>query len=55
MTNIVSDRAPVKMSKGHDEKSLVASMIDNITAGKNEVEKKEKKQPGRKNDRIILR
>ena len=48
VTNIVSDRAPVKMSKGHDEKSLVASMIDNITAGKNEVEKKEKKTARKK-------
>ena len=43
VANIVSDRAPIKMSEGHDEKVLVANMIANISAGKNVIEQKEKK------------
>lgn len=43
VANIVSDRAPVTMSKGHKESELVADLIKNIEAGKGEVEVKEKK------------
>jgi electron transfer flavoprotein alpha subunit len=43
VANIVSDRAPVTMSKGHKESEQVADLIKNIEAGKGEVEVKEKK------------
>ena len=43
VANIVSDRAPIKMSEGHNEKDLVNSLITNIAAGKNTLEQKEKK------------
>jgi len=41
--NIKSERAPVKMSQGHNEKELVDSLVENFKAGKNVLEKKEKK------------
>ncbi len=41
--NIKSERAPVKMSQGHNEKELVDSLVVNFKAGKNVLEKKEKK------------
>ena len=50
VANIVSDRALVKMSKGLDAKALVEGMVKDIAAGKNCVEKKEKKV-GRKKER----
>jgi len=39
---IVSERPPVKMSEGHNEASLVDSLIANFKAGGNVLEKKEK-------------
>jgi electron transfer flavoprotein alpha subunit len=43
VANIVSERAPAKMTDGHDEAELVANLIENMKAGKNSVEVKEKK------------
>ena len=43
VANITSERAPIKMSEGHGETALVNSLIDNIKAGKNTIEVKEKK------------
>jgi electron transfer flavoprotein alpha subunit len=43
VANIKSERAPVKMSKGHNEKELVDSLVENFKAGKNVLEKKEQK------------
>jgi len=40
--NIVSERAPVIMSEGHNETGLVDSLITNLKKGKNILEKKEK-------------
>lgn len=40
--NIVSERAPVIMSTGHDDAALVDSMIANFKKGKNVLAKKEK-------------
>jgi electron transfer flavoprotein alpha subunit len=40
--NIVSERAPVIMSVGHNDAALVDSLISNFNKGKNEVVKKEK-------------
>ena len=42
VVNIVSERPPVKMSVGHDEASLVDSLIANLKEGGNVLEKKEK-------------
>jgi electron transfer flavoprotein alpha subunit len=42
VVNIVSERPPIKMSEGHDEASLVDSLIVNFTKGGNVLEKKEK-------------
>ena len=42
VVNIVSERPPVKMSEGHNEASLVDSLIANFKAGGNVLEKKEK-------------
>jgi electron transfer flavoprotein alpha subunit len=39
--NIVSERAPITMSEGHNETSLVDSLIANIKKGGNILEKKE--------------
>ncbi len=44
VANIKSDRAPVKMSKGHNEVELVNSLIENIKSGKNRLEVKEVKE-----------
>ncbi len=43
VANIVSQRAPAKMTDGHGEVELVSNLIENIKAGKNNVEIKEKK------------
>jgi electron transfer flavoprotein alpha subunit len=40
--NIVSERPPITMSEGHNEESLVDSLIDNLKKGGNVLEKKEK-------------
>jgi electron transfer flavoprotein alpha subunit len=42
VVNMVSERAPVIMSEGHNEASLVDSLISNINKGGNVLEKKEK-------------
>jgi electron transfer flavoprotein alpha subunit len=42
VVEIVSERPPVKMSEGHNETSLVDSLIDNLKKGGNVLEKKEK-------------
>lgn len=43
VTNIKSERAPVKMAEGHNEIELIDSLIDNIKSGKNSLEVKETK------------
>lgn len=43
VTNIKSERAPIKMSKGSEESALVESLIQNMKSGKNKLEVKEKK------------
>ncbi len=43
VANIVSERAPAKMTDGHGEAELVANLVENMKAGKNSVEVKEKK------------
>jgi electron transfer flavoprotein alpha subunit len=42
VVNIISERPPVKMSEGHDEASLVDSLIANLKEGGNVLEKKVK-------------
>jgi electron transfer flavoprotein alpha subunit len=42
VVNIVSERPPIKMSEGHNEASLVDSLIANFNKGGNVLEKKEK-------------
>ena len=42
VVNIVSDRPPITMSEGHNEASLVDSLIANFKKGGNVLEKKEK-------------
>lgn len=42
VVNIVSERPPITMSVGHDEASLVDSLISNLKKGGNVLEKKEK-------------
>jgi len=42
VVNIVSERPPITMSEGHDEVSLVDSLIANLKKGGNILEKKEK-------------
>ena len=42
VVNIVSERAPITMSSGHDEVALVDNMIVNFKKGGNVLEKKEK-------------
>ena len=44
VANITSERAPIKMSEGHDEAELVSSLIENIKSGKNTIEVKKKKE-----------
>ncbi len=43
VANIVSERAPAKMTDGHGEAELIANLVENMKAGKNSVEVKEKK------------
>ena len=43
VANIKSERAEIKMAEGHNEIELVNSLINNIKAGKNTLEKKETK------------
>ena len=43
VANIKSERAPIKMCNGHNEAELVSNLIENIKAGKNILEVKEKK------------
>ncbi|MCD6172637.1 MAG: FAD-binding protein, partial [Sulfurimonas sp.] len=43
VANITSERAPIKMCEGHGESALISSLIDNMKAGKNTLEVKEKK------------
>ena len=43
VANIKSERAPIKMCEGDNESELVDSLIQNIKAGKNTLEIKEKK------------
>ena len=43
VTNIKSQRAPVKMSSGNNEEELIDSLISNMKSGKNILEKKDKK------------
>ena len=42
VVNIVSERPPITMSEGHNEASLVDSLIANFKKGGNVLEKKEK-------------
>jgi electron transfer flavoprotein alpha subunit len=42
VVNIISERPPITMSEGHDETSLVDSLISNLKKGGNVLEKKEK-------------
>jgi electron transfer flavoprotein alpha subunit len=42
VVNIVSERAPITMSEGHNEAALVKSLIENFNKGGNVLEKKEK-------------
>jgi electron transfer flavoprotein alpha subunit len=42
VVNIVSERPPITMSKGHDEAALVDSLISNLQKGGNVLEKKVK-------------
>lgn len=42
VVNIVSERPPITMSEGHDEISLIDSLIANLKKGGNILEKKEK-------------
>jgi len=42
VVNIVSERAPIIMSQGHNETALVDSLISNYNKGANVLEKKEK-------------
>jgi len=42
VVNIVSERAPITMSEGHNEAALVKSLIENFRKGGNVLEKKEK-------------
>jgi len=42
VVNIISERPPITMSVGHDEASLVDSLIANLEKGGNVLEKKEK-------------
>jgi electron transfer flavoprotein alpha subunit len=42
VVNIVSERPPIKMSEGHNETTLVDSLIANLKKGGNVMEKKEK-------------
>ena len=44
VVNIGSERPPIKMSTGHNEKSLVDSFIANFKSGGNTLEKKEKEE-----------
>ncbi len=48
VTNIVSERAPVKMRQGDDVKTLVEGMIADIKAGKNILHKQETKKAKQK-------
>jgi len=43
VANIKSERAPIKMCDGHSESELVDSLVQNLKAGKNTLEVKEKK------------
>lgn len=43
VANITSERAPIKMTDGHGESELVNNLIENMKAGKNTLEVKEKK------------
>ena len=43
VANIVSERAPAKMTDGHGEAELISNLIENMKSGKNSVEVKEKK------------
>ena len=43
VANIISERAPIKMCDGHGEAELVSNLIENMKAGKNTLEVKEKK------------
>ncbi len=43
VANIKSGRAEIKMAEGHNEVELVNSLLNNIKAGKNTIEVKEKK------------
>ncbi|HEY5590981.1 MAG TPA: FAD-binding protein, partial [Paludibacter sp.] len=42
VVNIVSERAPITLSEGHNESALVDSLISNMKKGGNVLEKKEK-------------
>jgi electron transfer flavoprotein alpha subunit len=44
VANIKSERAPIKMCEGHSETQLVDSLVNNIKAGKNTLEVKQKKE-----------
>ncbi|MCD6190969.1 MAG: electron transfer flavoprotein subunit alpha, partial [Sulfurimonas sp.] len=48
VANITSERAPIKMCDGHGEAALVSSLIENMKAGKNTLEVKEKKAAKKK-------
>jgi electron transfer flavoprotein alpha subunit len=43
VANITSERAAIKMCEGHGETELVSSLVENMKAGKNTLETKEKK------------
>ena len=47
VANIKSERAKIKMCEGHGESELVSSLIENVKAGKNTLEVKEKKEKKR--------
>jgi electron transfer flavoprotein alpha subunit len=44
VTNIVSQRAEIKISEGHNETQLVDNLIANMKSGKNNIEVKKKKE-----------
>jgi len=43
VANITSERAPIKMCDGHGESALINTLVENMKAGKNTLELKEKK------------
>ncbi len=55
VVNIVSERPPITMSEGHNEASLVSSLIANFKKGGNVLEKKRKQKRKRSSVLIFLK